>query len=345
MTRPFDPATARYRLHTAAVLAGLFLTTVLPSQAARAADCAQMAKLVLPKTTITSVETVAANTFTVTGRLEPSGMNVAGHPLQNGENPAFCRIKATIKPGPESEVKSEIWLPLSGWNGRFLHIGSFGWGGTINTAALLTGVQQGYATANNDTGHDAAGPDGGGGKFAMGPADRMLEYAGRANHEMAIATKSMIKAFYGKAQSYSYLVGCSLGGLQGLIAAKKYPADYDGIVAGAPPNPIVKFNAVQVWPSFLVKEDPARAMPDSKFLLVHDAMVRNCGTPIGQAQGFIEEPDKCQFQPASLQCASGDAPDCLTAAQVDFMSRIYRGPINPRTGELIIAGPAKGSED
>jgi len=233
MTRPFDPATARYRLHTAAVLAGLFLTTVLPSQAARAADCAQMAKLVLPKTTITSVETVAANTFTVTGRLEPSGMNVAGHPLQNGENPAFCRIKATIKPGPESEVKSEIWLPLSGWNGRFLHIGSFGWGGTINTAALLTGVQQGYATANNDTGHDAAGPDGGGGKFAMGPADRMLDYAGRANHEMAIATKSMIKAFYGKAQSYSYLVGCSLGGLQGLIAAKKYPADYDGIVAGA----------------------------------------------------------------------------------------------------------------
>ena len=74
-------------------------------------------------------------------------------------------------------------------------------------------------------------------------------------------------------------------------------------------------------------------------------MVRNCGTPIGQAQGFIEEPDKCRFTPADLLCKGADAPDCLTSAQVDMMDRIYHGPVNPRTGQLVIAGPAKGAEE
>ena len=329
-----------------AAIAGLLLCPLTMPQAAlgKAPDCARMASLALPGTAITTAAIVAADSVAAQINPEPPGMNVAGHSLPGSQNLVFCRIRATIRPGPQSEVKSEIWLPMRGWNGRFLHIGSFGWGGTINTAALLTGVQHGYATATNDTGHDASGPDGSGGKFAAGPRDRMLDYAGRANHDMVVATEAMIKAFYGKAQRHSYLIGCSLGGLQGLIAARKYPADYDGIVAGAPPNPIANFNALQVWPSYLVRQDPARAMTDAKFRLVHDAMVHACGTPVGQAQGFIEQPDLCRFAPADLQCKGADRPDCLTPAQVDLMDRIYRGPVNPRTGAVVMTGPAKGAE-
>jgi feruloyl esterase len=312
--------------------------------AATAADCARLAHLAFVRTTITDAVVVAADSLNMAGRIDPPGMNLAGRPMDAAHNPAFCRIRAVVRPGPQSAVKSEIWLPLTGWNGRFLHVASFGWGGTINTGALLTGVQEHYATATNDTGHDPA-VDGEGGRFAMGPRDKLLDYAGRANHGMTIAAKAMIRSFYGRAARWSYLVGCSLGGLQGLQAARHYPADYNGIVSGAPPNPIVAFNAAQVWPAYLINQNPARALSAAKLALVARATIAACASPVGRAQGFVEQPDRCAFDPAALRCTGADSDDCLTAPQVEMVRLIHRGPVNPRTGATIFMGPPKGSED
>lgn len=311
--------------------------------ASPAANCTRLAHSVFAGTTITSAAIVPADSPMPRGRFESPGMNIAGRPADTIRNPAFCRIRAVIRPGPQSAVGSEIWLPLTGWNGRFLHIASFGWGGSINTDALRAGVQAHYAVATNDTGHSDA-VDGEGGRFAMGPRDKLLDYAGRANHGMAIAAKAMIRAFYGRRPAFSYLVGCSLGGLQGLMAARRYPADYDGIVAGAPPNPIVAFNAAQVWPSYLVNRNPARALTQAKLALVAEATIRACATPVGQAQGFVERPDTCTFDPAVLQCAGAERDTCLTADQVEMVRLIHRGPFNPRTGAGIFMGPPRGSE-
>jgi feruloyl esterase len=138
---------------------------------------------------------------------------------------------------------------------------------------------------------------------------------------MTVHAKAIIRTFYGAAPSRSYWVGCSLGGLEGLIEAKRYPTDYDGVVAGAPPNPIVRFNALQIWPSWLISKDPRRLIPQSKYPMVHEAVVKACGSAIGQEDGLVDEPDKCNFDPKSLQCKAADAPDCLTAPQVIYCSR------------------------
>lgn len=335
------------------LMAGLLaLFAACVSTGAHAADandsCSKLASLALPDATITAAETVAAgqyrmpeNPLTRLGGL--SGMNVAGR-VTNGPNPAFCRIAATLKPSSDSDIKIEVWLPLAGWNGKFLGVGSFGWAGALMLPGMLTGVEQGYAAATTDTGHDGSTSKGNGGRFTLGHPEKLTDYAWRADHLMTVNAKAIIRAYYGKAPVKSYWVGCSLGGLEGLIEAKRFPDDYDGIVAGAPPNPIVNFNAAQLWPSWLVNHDPSLAIPKEKFEMVNRAVIEACASPVGRKQGFVDEPDRCLFEPRQLLCKGADAPDCLTAPQVHLLEQIYAGPVNPRTHEVIFPGPAKGSE-
>lgn len=336
----------------AVVAAGLFAALgarpalALPPPASPAV-CGDLARLALPDGTVTAAEPVAAE-----GYRQPAGplariaalpgMNLAGHAAE-GPNPAFCRVAATLRPSPDSAIRIEVWLPLTGWNGKFLGVGNFGWAGSLMTGGMLTGLGEGYAAASTDTGHDAA-TEGEGGRFALGHPEKLVDYAYRADHLMTVDAKSVLAAFYGAAPARSYWVGCSLGGLEGLIEAQRYPADYDGVVAGAPPNPIVTFNAAQLWPSWLVAHDSAMQMPRAKFAAVARAVLQACATPVGLRQGFVEEPDRCGFDYARLLCTGEDGPDCLTAPQVSFMEQVNRGPVDPRTGAVIFPGPAKGSE-
>jgi feruloyl esterase len=178
----------------------------------------------------------------------------------------------------------------------------------------------------------------------MGNPEALVDYAYRANHEMTVAAKSIISGFYGTGPARSYWIGCSLGGLQGLIEAKRYPEDYDGIVAGAPPNPLTLFNAAQLWPNWLLHRSPAMALPPEKYRLLHAAILKDCASVAGQALGYVDDPSRCAYDPARLACRKGDNPGCLTRAQVAFVRLVWRGPVNSRTGKLIFPGPAKGSE-
>lgn len=259
-------------------------------------------------------------------------------------NPAFCRVIAVLKPSADSNIRTEIWLPESGWNGKFAGIGNFGWGGDLRYSGMLDSLVQGYATASNDTGHDKSGPDGDGGRFLLGHPEKMVDYAYRAVHEMTVDAKKLIQAYYGTKPSHAYFFGCSLGGLEGLVEAKRYPADYDGIVVGAPPNPLSKFNAAQLWPSWLISQNPERLIPKDKYDLIHKAAMHACASKIGLADDVLDEPDRCHFDPIVLQCKGPDAPDCLTGPQVELMQQIYAGPVNPKTKKVIFPGPARGSE-
>lgn len=316
--------------------------------AAPAAGCAKLARLALPGVTITAAEHVAAGRYQLPkGDLSflaaMPGMNVAGQAAPS-PNPAFCRVAGTVRPSADSDIKFELWLPEKKWNGKFLAAGNFGWGGSLMLPVMPGGLSRGYAVASTDTGHDSSGKDGHGGRFLLGHPDKLIDYAYRADHLMTVHSKAIIKAFYGRTPQHSYWIGCSLGGLEGLIEAKRYPDDYDGIVVGAPPNPLVNFNAAQLWPGWLVQQHPEMKMTKAKFAMVSQAMLQACATPIGREQGFIEEPDRCAFEPRQLLCKAEDGPDCLTAGQLQLMEQIYRGPVNPRTGEVIFPGPAKGSE-
>src|SRR5213079_16846 len=107
-----------------------------------AAACERLANsLSLPSTTVVLAQPVAAGTAVARG-----ATNL----------PAFCRVALKIAPSADSDIRSEIWLPVSGWNGKFLEVGNGAWGGSIQYGALGEGLRRGYAVASTDTGHTGA---------------------------------------------------------------------------------------------------------------------------------------------------------------------------------------------
>ena len=120
-------------------------------------------------------------------------------------------------------------------------MGNGAWAGNVPLDAIATGLRRGYATAANDTGHK-----GGSASFLLGHPEKLVDFAYRAMHEMAVHSKAIIRAFYGRAPQLSYYQGCSTGGRQGLMAAQRFPDDFDAIIAGAPVNNMVHLNVSQV---------------------------------------------------------------------------------------------------
>jgi feruloyl esterase len=331
------------------VVAGLWTLllsiTAFSQTATPAVSCESLAKLVLPDTTITMAQTVATGEFKVPARSGGPGKGPEQSAAQ-APIPAFCRVTATLKPVSDSEIKIEVWLPLSGWNGKFLGVGGEGFAGTIsytgNAMGLTDAVRRSYAAASTDTGHDASASNGG--SFILGHPEKLIDYAYRAVHEMTVKSKAIVAAYYGVPARHSYFIGCSLGGRQALVEAQRFPEDYDGITAGAPSNPKTLQSAAQIWPAWLISKDPSRFIPADKYTMIHEAAIKACATPVGVNDGLIEEPDRCRFDPGTLLCKGADGPDCLTAPQVDLMRQIYAGPVNPRTKELIVQGVPVGGE-
>ncbi len=184
-----------------------------------AAACARLMSLSLPNTTVTSAQVVPAGQFK-----PPAGADSGFAGL-----PAFCRVALTIAPSHDSDIKSETWLPLSGWNGKFEEVGNGGWSGDIQYGALAEALRRGYAAASTDTGHA-----GGSASFALGHPEKVIDFGYRAVHETALQSKAMVAALYGNAPRLSYFAGCSGGGRQAFAEAQRFPDDFEGIIAGDP---------------------------------------------------------------------------------------------------------------
>ncbi len=191
--------------------------------------------------------------------LEPSRRQAAAAVPALADVPAFCRVAATLTPTKESDIKIEVWLPAAGWNGKLQAVGNGGWNGNIDTNALAGAVRRGYAGTSTDTGHQ-----GGAGPW-MQNTEKLTDWAHRSIHETAVAAKALINAFYGEAPKFSYFTGCSAGGRQAMVAAQRYPADFDGVVAGSPGLDWTSraVSAVRVNQAF--ERDPRGACPLTKF--------------------------------------------------------------------------------
>src|SRR4051812_31834769 len=199
---------------------GFAALTVTPVVAA--GSCESLASLKLPDTSITLAESVAAGGFTEPGARGGGRGDAAAKTL-----PAFCRVAATLKPSTDSDIKIEVWLPSSNWNGKLLAVGNGAFSGAIGYAAMMTALRAGYATTSTDTGHV-----GNTGEFALGHPEKIVDFGHRSEHEMTVKAKAIIGAFYENPLKYSYWNGCSAGGRQAMKEAQMYPADFDGIVAG-----------------------------------------------------------------------------------------------------------------
>lgn len=314
----------------AALLAGVMLSSV-PADAQQQ-QCEKLATLKLSGTSITLAQSVPAGEFT------SSGSGGSSQPWFK-DLPAFCRVAISIKPTNDSDIKVEIWMPASGWNGKFQGVGNGGWSGAINYGALGSALARGYATASTDTGHT-----GGSGSFALGHPEKLVDFGYRAVHEMTVQAKAIIAAFYGSAPRHSYWNGCSSGGKQGLKEAQRFPADYDGIIAGAPANYWTHLLTGSMWVAHATLKDKANYIPPAKYKLINSAVLEACDTLDGVKDGVIENPLRCRFDPKVLECKGEDAATCLTATQVEAAKRIYAAATNPRTGEEIFPGLEPGSE-
>jgi feruloyl esterase len=245
-------------------------------------------------------------------------------------------VQATIAPTSDSVIKVEVWMPASGWNGKFQGVGNGAWLGSITTNALATAIQRGYAAASTDTGHEGSSAS-----FALGHPEKLIDYGYRAVHEMTEKGKAITAAFYDRNAQYSYFVGCSAGGKQAIKEAQMFPADYDGVVAGSPGVNWSGRALLSVWVGQAQAENN---LPREKWAVLNTAALGACDASDGVKDGVIENPLQCKFDPQVVQCKAGDAADCLTAAQVETARKIYGPVIHNRTKQPIVAGFSPGSE-
>ncbi len=319
---------------------GMFILTLLAGAGTipAAVSCDKLAALSLPHATVTMAARVEAGSFVpppVPWETRPPD------PAPFRNLPAFCRVAATLTPSRDSMIHIEVWLPVDGWNGKFMGVGNGGWAGSISYGSLAGALRRGYAAASTDTGHQGAGQDG---SWIQGHPEKLVDYGYRAVHEMTVKAKALVEACYGRMPRYSYWSGCSNGGRQALKEAQQFPADYDGIIAGAPANSWSRLMASQLWIALAVHRDEAAYIPPKKYARIHKAALEACDAQDGIRDGVLDDPTRCRFDPKELECKSVEADDCLTAAQVEAARKIYAPLKNPRTGEVIFPGLEPGSE-
>jgi len=283
--------------------------------------CENLVKLALPDVVVESATGVGAGDFQL-----PSGAAA--------KVPAFCRVVGLVKP----ELKFELWLPAQ-WNRKYIAVGNGGMAGSIPFPAMVDPLNRGYAVGSTDTGHTSSNDDG---TWALGHLDRLINYAYRGIHLMAQADKGIVQAFYGVGPTHSYFNGCSFGGKQALTEVQRYPKDFDGVIAGDPANNFTRhYIGGHLFDALAMDGDGY--IPAAKVPLIGNAVNAACDALDGVKDGVLSDPRRCHFDPASLQCKNGDAADCLTAAQVAAIRKIWTG-LKDADGQQIYPGLMPGGE-
>jgi len=265
-----------------------------------------LTQLKLDKTTITAATLIPAGWFKF-----PQPTTIATPSVDLG---AHCRVEAVVRLTSDSEI-------------------------SLKSGCLPA---RGHATAATDDGH--TGPDRPDASWARGHPEKIIDFGYRAVHQTAVQSKAILNAFYGKNPTRGYFDGCSDGGREALMEAQRFPKDFDGIIVGAPANYWIHLFAGFIWNEKALMHDPASWIAPNKLPAIQRAALAACDSLDGVKDGLVEDPRRCHFDPPTIQCQGSDAHDCLTAAQVDALKKIYSGPKNPRTGEMIFPGYVPGDE-
>jgi feruloyl esterase len=319
------------------VVGSLSCAVALHAQTAsmNAATCERLAASIkLATVRVTSAEPMTSRQFA-----PPAAPGASAPPAALMDLPPFCRVTMTLTPSPDSDIKSEVWLPIAGWNGKFQQVGNGGWGGSIQYPALAAALRRGYAASSTDTGHVGVTA-----RFVPGHPEKLIDFGYRAVHETALRSKAIIGAAYGTAPRLSYFVGCSGGGRQAFMEAQRYPQDFDGIIAGAPGYNRTDQSFQLIAASQATHRDGASFIPPEKLAVLHRAALNACDQRDGLLDGLISDPLRCSFDPAVTVCKGTDAADCLTSAQIQAAKAIYAPVRHPQTGEEVFPGVEPGSE-
>ena len=304
--------------------------------------CLELTSLNMPDATVSTAEIVAAGEF-----LPPSANNRAARdtsPAAQRRNriyqglPEFCRVAVNLQPSSDSDINMEIWLPTDGWNGKFLAVGNGAFTGNIRYSAMVSPLGRGYASSSTDTGHL-----GNTASFGLDHPEKVIDFGWRAVHEMTVASKTIIAAYYEQGPRHSYWNGCSAGGRQAMQEAQRFPEDYDGIIAGAPGLDWTGRAAAALRVAKILEANASARLSEVDRELVHRAALDSCDAADGVEDGLIGKPQQCEFDPGVLQCSGEKSSSCLTAVQVNTVRMLYSSPLNPATGRAI-TGLLPGSE-
>jgi feruloyl esterase len=300
----------------------MFLPLALAAFVAQAQDsrCSAVATFRLPDTTIASAQFVPA------AGTAPAPVHVA-----------HCKVTGTIG----TEIGFAVWLPEA-WNGRFLMSGGGGFVGAL--PAPGNGVDQGFAVATTDTGHQSSGTDA---RWALDNLERQLNFGYLATHRTAETAKAIIRQFYGTDPHHSYFNGCSTGGRQALMEAQRFPNDFDGIVSGAPVYNWTQALAAAIknvqatFPDPTAIQTPLVTVENLK--LVEQATLDACDAQDGVRDMIIDDPRACTFDLRTVKrCEGAAAANCLTDAQREAIARVY-SPLRDAHG-LVYEGQPVGGE-
>ncbi len=266
--------------------------------------------------------------------------------------PEHCYVRGLIA----GRITFHMQLPLpDNWNGRLVNLGDGGKDGNLDYGDYR--VAQGYAIANSNTGHDIGAQPGS--TFAD-DRQAQIDFGYRAVHLTANASKALVRAYYRQPPRYAYFEGCSTGGRQGLMEAQRFPADFDGIVSGAPVYDYQAVAVVNIFKAKLVFEDDfagnlafdadGDGRPESltKWEILRNKVLEVCDANDGFADRIVDDPLSCAFNPAihlaEHMCpADRDADDCFTQRQIDTIEKLYARPHDSK-GVEFGRGLSLGSE-
>jgi feruloyl esterase len=251
-----------------------------------------------------------------------------------------CKVAGLIGP----EIHFELLLPEK-WNGKFIMGGGGGFVGSVmNTSLAFGALQAGYATVGTDTGHQGHPLDA---SWAHNNLERLVNFGHQAVHRTAVTAKALTKAFYQDEIIRSYFTGCSRGGGHGLMAAQRYPEDFDGIVAGAPAfdwAPGLAALATQI--NQAMYPDPSNlqeaVVGPKEQELIESSYLRMCDEEDGIKDGILNDPRECKFNVATLLCKGEDTDSCLSKQQLAAVKIVYDGPKDSKGNPLFYGFPFGG---
>ncbi len=320
------------------VFAIAFWFAALGAGAQTGPSCAELTGLKIDGVEITNAVSVPA------GAALP-----ASYPRFTGTLPAHCRVEGVIDRrkgvgGVEYGIGFALALPEKDtWNGDFMMQGGGGGDGVINYPAGASyagdrpALARGFAVASDDSGHKAKH-----GAFDFSfrrDQQAYLDFAYKANAKVAGVAKKIIAAYYAKPAAYSYFVGCSTGGREGMILSQRYPTAFNGIVVGDPAMRTGLSNlAISQWIPVAYnqaapkdasgKPEIAKLLTDAQRKLFIDALLKKCDAMDGVADGMIFDPLGCHFDPEVLSCKAGQATGCIAPKTVAAIKKAFAGPKN-----------------
>ena len=295
--------------------------------AAHAADCSSLASVTTADSTVTSATVV------------PAGANVGGATVPV----AFCRVQGVARPSSDSEIKWEVWLPLTAaaWTTRMKVNGTGGYAGATPYARLAQDIGDGFITAGSNMGHDG----GEAAAWTLGHPEKVKDWGLRAHYSVATAAKALALSYYDAPVKYSYFEGCSNGGRQAMMMAQNYPDLFDGIVSGAPSMFYPDLLMWLLWTGKTLTPSAPFGPPSisaAKRAAITQRALQACDANDGLADGQITNPRACTFDIDTMGPA-GDGT--LTSAEVAVAKAMYGGTFNELTGAQRYTGAKFGSEN